>query len=592
MTVKEERDVVLARQRARQIAELLGFDRQDQTRVATAVSEIVRNAYVYAGGGRMELGLAGTTPPQVLTVRVTDSGPGIANLGLVLSGQYKSSTGMGVGLIGARRILDGFDVQSSPAGTTVLLKKILPRHTGFVGQKEIAHLVAELARQRPAGPFEEAQRQNQELLSTLDELRRRQVQLERLNGELEDTNRGVVALYAELDEKACTLRRADELKGKFLSDMSHEFRTPLNSIIALSRILADRIDGPLTEEQAKQVGLISGSARELLTIVDDLLDLAKVEAGKVEVRLGSFRIQDLFGALRGMLRPLLTSEAVRLSFEGTDDLPALYSDEAKVSQILRNFISNALKFTEHGEVTVSATADNRNAPVVVFRVRDTGIGIAPQNHERVFEEFSQVDGPLQRRVRGTGLGLPLTRKLAGLLGGRVWVESRLGAGSTFFLELPLETPAAGGKRGTPPSEPAPADPDKDGEAGKSVLLVEDNLVERLACEKYLRAAGYVPVVSTSLAEAQALLRKRRPVAIILDVALPDGDTWTLLAELKSDPDRAGIPVFMVTTADDEAKALLLGADAYCRKPLDGKWLEKALADRVGNNPERPKGGAP
>ncbi len=203
----------------------------------------------------------------------------------------------------------------------------------------------------PDSPYEEIERQNQELLKTLQELRARQEELELLNRELEDTNRGVVALYAELDERADYLRRASELKTKFLSNVSHEFRTPLNSIVSLARLLMDKLDGDLTREQMKQVRYIESSARDLQEMVNDLLDLAKVEAGKIRIRPKRFEVHELFSALKGMLKPLLAdNNSVDLVFEDAAELAPLLPDEGKVSQILRNLISNALKFTPKGQV--------------------------------------------------------------------------------------------------------------------------------------------------------------------------------------------------------------------------------------------------
>jgi len=349
VAIKFEQDVVVARQRARQIAGLLGFDGQDQTRIATAVSEIARNAFRYASAGKVEFALEGESLPQVLHVRVTDKGPGIRDVALVLSGRYRSTTGMGIGLIGAHRLMDRVEVKTAPGeGTDVSLRKILPARTPLVTTTTVGRIVQELTSRPPVGPNEELQQQNQELLRALSDLRERQDELQRLNRELEDTNRGVVALYAELDEKADHLRRADDMKSKFLSNMSHEFRTPLNSIRALSRLLADHTDGELNGEQAKQVGFIAKAAEDLTELVNDLLDLAKIEAGKTEVRPVEFSVANLFSALRGMLRPLLISEDVKLVF---DDVPAtlvMYNDEGKVSQILLNFISKAIKFKEKG----------------------------------------------------------------------------------------------------------------------------------------------------------------------------------------------------------------------------------------------------
>ena len=267
-----------------------------------------------------------------------------------------------------------------------------------------------------------------------------------LNRELEDTNRGVVALYAELEEKADALRRASEMKSRFLSNMSHEFRTPLNSILALSGLLLDRIDGELTGEQEKQLTYVRKAAEGLMELINDLLDLAKVEAGKLTVRASEFEVAGLFGGLRGLLRPLLGSTgaaglpgrgrpgeegttavpAVALIFNEPHGLPPLCSDESKVSQILRNFISNALKFTERGEVRVSAAVGPDDT--VVFAVADTGIGIAAEDHEAVFQEFTQIDSPHQKKVKGTGLGLPLSCRLAELLGGWITLTQRRARG--------------------------------------------------------------------------------------------------------------------------------------------------------------------
>jgi signal transduction histidine kinase len=268
-----------------------------------------------------------------------------------------------------------------------------------------------------------------------ERLRQRQEELERLNGELKDINQGMVGLYAELDEKARELRRADELKTRFLSDISHEFRTPLNSIFALSSLLLERADGDLTSEQEKQVGFIRKAADSLLELVNDLLDLAKVRAGKIEVHPVEFDAANLFSALRGMLRSLLVNPAVTLVVEEPEDMPSLYTDEGKVAQILRNFISNALKFTERGEVRVSTRHDEKSG-TVTFAVSDTGVGIAREDQERIFEEFTQLANPVQSQFKGTGLGLPLCRKLAELLGGRIELESEVGVGSKFSVTLP------------------------------------------------------------------------------------------------------------------------------------------------------------
>ncbi|HEX5162720.1 MAG TPA: ATP-binding protein [Steroidobacteraceae bacterium] len=275
----------------------------------------------------------------------------------------------------------------------------------------------------------------------------READIVALRTELDETNKGVLALYAELDDKAAQLRGANELKSRFLSYMSHEFRTPLTSMTSITGILLSRLDGPLTPEQQKQVEFIRGSARELTEMVNDLLDLAKVEAGRITISPEWFEMVDLFAALRGMFKPIVATTSVSLFFDEPEHDIRLYSDDKKVSQILRNFISNALKFTPVGEVRVSARLIDPDW--VEFAVTDTGIGISAEHLPNLFTDFVQLDVRLQKRLRGSGLGLSLARKFAELLGGRVAVESEPGKGSRFSVTLPVRL--AGADNVEPPS---------------------------------------------------------------------------------------------------------------------------------------------
>ncbi len=568
VSIRSEHDTVAVRQRARQIARLLGFDMQDQTRISTAVSEVARNAFNYAGGGRAEYTIEGRTAPQLFIVKISDRGPGIKDLNAILEGRYTSATGMGLGIIGARRLMDQFDVTTGPEGTTILLKKLLPKRAPLFRDAELVQLTKALAQERPQDPFQELQHQNQELLAALEDIRSRQAELAHLNRELEDTNRGVVALYAELDEKADHLRRADELKSRFLSDMSHEFRSPLNSILALSGLLLDRSDGDLTAEQLQQVSYVKKSAQDLLELVNDLLDLAKVEAGKVEVKPIDFAASDLFGALRGMLRPLFLNQSVELIFEEAGDLPRLFSDEGKISQILRNFISNALKFTEKGTVRVSAALVAEGQ--IEFSVADTGIGIAPENLELIFRDFAQVDSPIQRRVKGTGLGLPLSKRLATILRGEVFVKSALNEGSTFTLRIPLRYHEEAELQATEPAE-WKADPSL-----IPVLVVDDSPDMLLMYKHYLNDSGFQLLPARTTREAEEALERIAPRIIVLDIVLRSESTWAFMARLKNDPRTAEIPVVVVSTLEDQPKAYHLGAAGYLVKPLSRETLLREL----------------
>ena len=568
--LRNERDVVQARQRAREIAAYLGFDNQEQIRLATAASEMARNAFRYARNGKVIFHVA-LEKPQSLEIVISDSGPGISKLDQVMEGRYKSETGMGIGIIGTRRLMDSFNIQTGEQGTRIVMSKAIPAAAPFLTPARLASIVRKIKEREPESPYEEVERQNQELLKTMEELRQRQEELAVLNRELEDTNRGVVALYAELDERADYLRRASELKSNFLSNVSHEFRTPLNSIISLSRMLLDRLDGELTEEQEKQVRFIADAARSLSELVNDLLDLAKVEAGKVKIRIKDFEVAELFSALKGMLKPLLADNtSVDLIFENASAIPALRTDEGKVSQILRNFISNAIKFTPQGEVRVSARL--HDSAFVIFAVQDTGIGIAPEHQETIFQEFTQIENPLQERYRGTGLGLPLCRNLATLLGGKVWVESELDRGSTFYVQVPLvysgEAENLESASGVPLAE----------FHRFPVLLIEDTAEAFATLEPHFRKSEFQLVHADSLERAARWLVRNVPTAIVSNMNL-SGSPATDFFKIYKDSRKgeAVVPPIVAVSAYDEApKALLSGADVFFRKPYDPALLLREL----------------
>jgi signal transduction histidine kinase/DNA-binding response OmpR family regulator len=561
VALRTERDVVQARQRAREVAAALGLDNQDQIRMATATSEIARNAFRYARNGKVAFAVT-LESPQRLEVTVTDAGPGITNLEEVLEGRYKSETGLGMGLIGTKRLMDEFDIQTTPRGTTIRMAKRTPKHLGWT-LRGVGELSRKLQDRAPESPYEEIDLQNQELLKTLQELRSRQEELELLNRELEDTNRGVVALYAELDERADYLRRASELKTKFLSNVSHEFRTPLNSIVSLARLLLSKMDGELTAEQLKQVRFIESSARDLQEMVNDLLDLAKVEAGKTRIRAKRFEVQELFSALKGMLKPLLAdNNSVELIFEDTRDLAPLHTDEGKVSQILRNLISNALKFTPRGQVVISARRMEDNQ--VLFTVADTGIGIPGEHHETIFREFSQIENPLQERHRGTGLGLPLCRNLAMLLGGRLWLESEEGNGSTFFAQIPAVYvgEAISSEKATELAVP---------EFHRSpVLFLEDNLETAHLLESYVRNSEFQPILASNVGQAEQWASRHKPAAVVSDIYIGDELAWGFLARIREKwPD---LPLIVTSIYEESRAAMDAGANLFLAKPLEPQVL--------------------
>lgn len=585
--IRYEQDVVYARQRARRIANLLGFDRNDQTRISTAVSEIARNAYRYGGGGEVEFMLEGTAPSQVFAVTVRDRGPGIKDVQAIMEGRYTSPTGMGMGIIGARRLMDQFHINTEPGkGATVSLGKTLPLTAPTVTPAVLRRIAEALAATGAESPLEEIRIQNQELLRALDELRRRRE-------ELEDTNRGVLALYAELDEKVVQLRGVDQLKSRFLSNMSHEFRTPLNSILALSRLLLDRADGDLTAEQEKQVTFIRQVAEDFSALINDLLDLAKIESGKIDVRPCECTVEEIFSGLRGMFKPLLANKAPELVFEPPEDIPPLFTDDGKVVQILRNFLSNAIKFNERGEIRVSARPGN-DGQTVLFAVADTGSGIAPEDQERIFDEYTQVETAQHGKPKGTGLGLSISRKLAEMLGGSVGVQNRPGAGATFTAAIPVRyaPPKAGDEHVaafTPDDiarhlvlvveDDAATQLDLARRAPlEKVLIIDDEDAARYILKRHLAGARYTILEAADGAAGLRLAETEQPGAIFLDLIMPGMNGFEVLQRLKANPATRAIPVIISTSkALDEAERRSLNQQTLAVLSKEATSREDAIA---------------
>lgn len=418
--------------------------------------------------------------------------------------------------------------------------------------------------------YTRSQQQTQESIEEVANLNRRIViqkaSLEKTLAELADSNKGITVLHQELEDKAEVLQRTAEVRSRVVANVSHEFRTPLHSILGLSRLMLDGIDGELNPEQRKQLQFIRTSAEELSAMVDDLLDLAAAEAGKVVMRPEKFLVSDFFSALRGTLRPLVPAGgSVDLVFIDPPAELVMETDQAKLGQILRNLVSNALKFTERGRVEVSV--DTRREDVI-FKVRDTGIGIAEEYFERIFEEFGQVDGAIQSRVKGTGLGLPLSRRLAELLGGVITVESVVGEGSLFTVRVPRVHAEV---RELSDLQARPLDPNL-----PQVLVVEDDRKTIFIYEKYLANAGFQVVPARSIADADRLLTQLNPAAILLDIMLDGESSWNFLARLKRDPATHDIPVLVVTVTNKEQKARALGADEFWLKPVDQDRLTRKL----------------
>jgi signal transduction histidine kinase len=554
--VRTDSDVLALRRKAREAAERVGLDAQDQVRVATALSEVGRHASASGGGtvsGTVRQGAQGS----VLVITVTTT--------LVMPVDGPVSEG---GVAAARRLLDRVEVTLGPP-TEVVLSKGLPER---VSHGSIEAVRAALDSVHPPDAVAEMRAQNAELVRTLDALtdesRKLEVanaELAQLNDELEETNRGVlamyhqlsdeleetntgvVALYAELDERGRQLSAANEAKTRFLRNVSHELRTPVNSILGLVSLLAD---SPLDGEQHRQVSFLQDSAAALLRLVNELLDLARAESGRQAVEVTDVDLVALLDELHGTLEPL-ARDGVRLEIE-PPPRQRLRSDRNLLARVLRNLLTNAVKFTDQGHVrlTVSEQGDR-----VLFAVEDTGLGIEPEHLSTVFEEFFQIPNRLQPTVRGTGLGLPYARRTAEALGGTLDVTSTVGQGSTFTLALPVAGPspsAAGDLLETGQRDehvlPTPAVPAADDgtPVAEHILVVDDDDAYRAVVMDLVRDMAGRTTEAATVKDAVKIACETGPDVVVLDVRMPDLDGVEGLVRLRAF--RPGYPVVLMSSA--------------------------------------------
>jgi signal transduction histidine kinase len=427
--LRTQEDVLLTRRRARDLAGLLQLGAEAQSRLATAVWEVARLAQRHGSQGEVDLAVEDDPAAAVVTIS------GIAHT--ALTGARPGEGADRLDLAGLRQLVDSVEAMESNGHARVRLRSALHPDAWLPGTAELSHVLQSLQRHESGeadATVSELRMQNAELMSALATLNERERELTTLNRELGDTNRAVTALLAELGEQADDLRARAEGSARHLRSLTHELRTPLYAVRGMVEAIlrrGDELDAVMRED----VTLIDGAMQEALELLNDHLDLARVAAGRETVRLSDVSTDELFGALRGIVGRLPRSPEVVIVFEEPPEVPLLRTDRFKLGQILRNFVVNALKFTERGEVGVSAAlVSDRTA--VRFAVSDTGPGLAPEDQTRVFEEFVQLSRA-RGELRGTGLGLPLSRHLATLLGGEVGVISEPGRGSTFTATIPV-----------------------------------------------------------------------------------------------------------------------------------------------------------
>jgi PAS domain S-box-containing protein len=383
---------------------------------------------------------------------------------------------------------------------------------------------------------------------------------------------GILRDMRELDKAREAAEIANRAKSQFLANMSHELRTPLNAIILYTELLRDEAADRNLDDFLPDLKKIHGAAKHLLALINDVLDLSRIESGKLDLHPEAFDVATMVRDVVTTIEPLAQKNANTLMVDCPDGIGVMHADPTKVRQSLFNLLSNACKFTEGGTVRLEIRRD-QDGGWFVFRVIDTGIGMTPEHVGKLFQPFSQVDPSATRRFGGSGLGLAITRHFCEAMGGDIAVQSEPGVGSTFTIRLPAVvgmTVPDGAPRTSIPV-PAAARPHSD-----TVVVIDDDPASREVLTQFLAKRGFRVETAAGGAEGLALARKLRPLAITLDVVMPDVDGWAVLAALKADPDLADIPVVMLTMVDDRGRGFRLGAADYLVKPIDPDRLAAVL----------------
>ena len=500
------------------------------------------------------------------------------------------------------------------------LQELLEQTQAQSEELQVQHSELENINTELEAQAEKLQASEEELKVQQEELQQANQELEERSRLLEEKNELILERNREIQLKAKELEQSTRYKSEFLANMSHELRTPLNSILLLSRLLTENHEGNLSPDQIEYARVIQGSGNGLLTLIDEILDLSKIESGKMELEYQHVALEEVVHALDGMFAPLAKEKGIHFAINAAEGLPSMIeTDRLRLEQILRNLLSNALKFTTQGSVTLDI--ENKGT-TISFAVKDTGIGIPADKQQTIFEAFQQADGSTRRKFGGTGLGLSISRELAKLLGGEIRLESEEGRGSTFTLVLPLEKgavvmpsalqaepildePAAKEEAGyaaqptdngtdktyistiIPPS--IPDDRASINTGDRVILIVEDDIAFAGALLDYTRKKGYKGVVSVRGDEAVSLARQYHPVGILLDVQLPVKSGWEVMEELKSNPATKPIPVHMMSSHQVKTRSLSKGAIDFINKPVAfeqmGEIFEK-IEEALSNHPRK------
>ena len=566
---------------------------------------------------RLGEGVIGQAAREQKIIRLADVPPGYLPIGSAL-GAAASKVVAAIPLLHGNRLVGVIEIGTFRDFDETELKFVeLARETIAIAiDANCAHQrTAELLEQTEQ-QAEELRVQQEELQQSNEELEERAQLLEQQRESLRLKSQEIEAASRILQEKVGELERVSTYKSEFLANMSHELRTPLNSLMILSSLLKQNKDGNMTDKQVEFAATINSAGMDLLNLINDILDLSKVEAGQMQFNFAALPVPDLCDSIRATFEPLAEQKGLAFSVAADAGVPALFhGDEQRVHQILKNLLSNALKFTEKGEVRlrIATPAEQENplpAPALAFIVSDTGIGISEKKQQLVFEAFQQADGSISRKYGGTGLGLSISLQLARKMSGEIRMSSDEGKGSVFTLYMPLTAtagqaeqaaapkaaytaplrpkiqapPAAGAERGESLSFPAPLPDDRAQLAvgDKCILIIEDDLNFAKILQGMVRERGFDALVASDGESGLAMARRFLPSAIVLDVMLPHIDGWGVMRSLKDDPHTRHIPVHFITCLDDRQKAMAMGAIGFATKPVSMEQLNAVFQSIEGS----------